>query len=240
MFSIDTRVYPSACDKEGRMKLYSVMQQMQDCSELWLSSEPVFSKYFADNGMAQLLAYRQIDILRVPTYAERLSVRTSVYEVNALFGHRNTSIYDNNGNLCYKSWSMGAFVNRQTGKLQKVPQEVYNSVGFDSQVDMDYTERRIVLPEVEPQRTGKVIVQATDIDYNGHVNNAEYMRMALNLLPEGFNVSRVRIEYKVPAKMGDTIETSVLDCGTDFYVVLRINEHISTIFQFTTTNSKAV
>jgi len=135
---------------------------------------------------------------------------------------------------------MGAFVNRQTGKLQKVPQEVYNSVVFDSQVDMDYTERRIVLSEVEPQRTGKVIVQATDIDYNGHVNNAEYMRMALNLLPEGFNVSRVRIEYKVPAKMGDTIETSVLNSGTDFYVVLRINEHISTIFQFTTTNSEAV
>ena len=117
MYSIDIKTYPSACDERGNMKLYRVMQAMQDCSELWLQSEPVFRDYFERNGMAQLLAYRQLDILRVPCYAENLRVSTSVYDVNPMFGYRNTCIYDSNNLPCYKSWGMGAFVNRQTWHL---------------------------------------------------------------------------------------------------------------------------
>ena len=63
-----------------------------------------------------------IDIIREPSYGEDLQVTTSIFEINSLFGHRNTCICDVQGQLCYISWSMGAFVNRQTGRLQKVPE----------------------------------------------------------------------------------------------------------------------
>ncbi len=35
-----------------------------------------------------------------------------------MFGFRNTFIYDAEGNPCYKTWSMGAFVDRVAGKLK--------------------------------------------------------------------------------------------------------------------------
>ena len=28
----------STCDSEGRLKLYSALQMMQDCSEMWIDS----------------------------------------------------------------------------------------------------------------------------------------------------------------------------------------------------------
>jgi len=232
MYSIDIKAYPSACDERGEMKLYRVMQVMQDCSELWLKSEPDFLGYFKENGMTQLLAYRQLDIVRVPKYGEDLRVTTSVYEVNPLFGYRNTCIYDPEGNACYKSWSIGAFVNRSTGRLQKVPQEVLETVKMDKAVEMEYTERRIVLPHEELQEMTPFDVMHNDIDYNKHVNNAEYLRMALSLLPEDFTPQRVRIEYKIAAKMGDTLMPQMTHDETGIYVVFYLGTHISTIFQF--------
>ncbi|MBQ7191815.1 MAG: hypothetical protein IJS00_02975 [Paludibacteraceae bacterium] len=232
MFTIPTQVYPSSCDARGKMKLYAVMQRMQDCSELWLNSEPTFADYFRVNDMGQLLAYRQIDVVREPAYGEALSVCTSVYEVKAMFGYRNTCIYDYDGKPCYLSWGIGAFVNRQTGRLQRVPEQILNSVTVDSPVEMEYTERRIILPHEQLHFMQPIIAHKTDIDYNHHVNNAEYMRMAVNLLPDDFAVRRVRIEYKVPARLADTLQPTVLDCGDDYYVVLYLGEQVSTIFQF--------
>lgn len=233
MYSLDIKNYPSACDENGKMKLYRVMQTMQDCSELWLHTEPAFEQYFNENGMAQLLAYRQLDIVRSPVYGEDLRVSTSIYEVTPLFGYRNTCIYDANGMPCYVSWGMGAFVNRTTGRLQKVPQEVLDTVCIESPIDMEYTERRIIVPQAEQMEKPHIAVHRHDIDYNHHVNNAEYMRMALELLPQDFNFRRVRIEYKVPAKMGDTLIPKVVRADNDFFVVLYLGQHISTIFQFT-------
>lgn len=233
MYSIQIKTYPSACDESGKMKLYRVMQVMQDCSELWLQSEPVFADYFRLNGMAQLLAYRQLDILRVPHYAEDLRVTTSVFDVNPMFGYRNTCVYDADGKPCYNSWGIGAFVNRSNGRLQKVPSEVLDTVTKEKPIDMEYTERRIALPQGEFSVMPEIAVARQDIDYNHHVNNAEYLRMALELLPADFEVKRIRIEYKAPAKLGDRLTPSVLDCGADFYVVLHVGQHISTIFQFT-------
>ena len=33
MYSLNYKVTTSACDSEGRLKLYSALQMMQDCSE---------------------------------------------------------------------------------------------------------------------------------------------------------------------------------------------------------------
>ena len=43
------------------------------------------------SGMTQLLASRQVEIVRVPKYKERLKTVTTVFEVKPMFGFRNTS-----------------------------------------------------------------------------------------------------------------------------------------------------
>ena len=84
MYSLNYKVTTSACDSEGRLKLYSALQMMQDCSEMWIDSEPGVKQYFTEQNMAQLLATRQVEIIRVPEYKEELKVTTSVYDVSAI------------------------------------------------------------------------------------------------------------------------------------------------------------
>lgn len=54
MFSLNYKVTTSTCDSEGKLKLFSALQMMQDCSEMWIDIEPQVKEYFAHENMAQL------------------------------------------------------------------------------------------------------------------------------------------------------------------------------------------
>ena len=147
MYSLNYQVTTSTCDSEGRLKLYSALQMMQDCSEMWIDSEPGVKQYFKEQNMAQLLASRQVEIIRVPVFKEKLTVTTSVYGMKPMFGFRNTYIYDAEGKPCYRTWSMGAFVDKATGKLKRVDNDTIATMTLESQLEMNYKDRRIILPK---------------------------------------------------------------------------------------------
>lgn len=234
MYSIDNIVTTSTCDKDGKLKLFSAFQMMQDCSEMWIDSEPNVKEFFEKSGMTQLLASRQVEIVRVPKYKERLRTVTSVFDVKPMFGFRNTFIYDVDGNVCYKTWSMGAFVDRQTGKLQRIPSDVLSTVNIEDKKDMSYGDRRIILPKgAESTEHEPIAVTHNDIDYNQHMNNANYIRIACEYLPEGYIYNNVRVEFKRPARFGEQIVTRTsLTVDGIFYAELLVDGAVSTIVEF--------
>ncbi len=233
MYSLKYKVTTSTCDSEGRLKLCSALQMMQDCSEMWIDSEPGVKRYFAEQHMAQLLATRQVEIVRVPEYKEELTVTTSVYGMKPMFGFRNTFIYDAEGKPCYKTWSMGAFVDKSAGKLKRVDDATMASMSLEPQLETDYKDRRIILPKEDGEVLEPVKVLRADIDYNRHVNNANYVRMAMELLPEGFDVKGLRVEYRVAAKLGDTLVPTLYHTGPALIVSLSIGDDVSAIVEFT-------
>ena len=232
MFSLKYQVTTSTCDGEGRLKLYSALQMMQDCSEMWIDSEPGVKQYFAEQNMVQLLATRQVEVIRVPEYKEELTVTTSVYGMKPMFGFRNTFIYDAEGKPCYKTWSMGAFVDKAAGKLKRVDDATIASMTLEPQLDMNYRDRRIILPKEGGESLAPVKVLRADIDYNKHMNNANYVRVAMELLPEGFEVKGLRVEYRVAAKLGDVLLPTMYQIDHGFIVSLSDNKDVSAIIEF--------
>ena len=232
MYSLIYKVTTSTCDSEGKLKLYSALQMMQDCSEMWIDSEPQVKDYFARENMAQLLASRQVEIVRVPDFKEELTVTTSVYGMKPMFGFRNTFIYDAEGKPCYRTWSMGAFVDKANGKLKRVDDTVAGSLLIEPQLEMDYKDRRIILPKTEGEVLEPVKVMRADIDYNKHLNNANYVRMAMELLPEDFEIKGLRVEYRVAAKLGDMLVPTIYKHDGVIIVSLSIGEDVSAIIEF--------
>ena len=234
MYSLNYKVTTSTCDSEGRLKLYSALQMMQDCSEMWIDSEPVVKRYFEEQGMAQLLASRQVEIIRVPEYKEQLTVTTSVYGMKPMFGFRNTFIYDVQGRPCYRTWSMGAFVDKSAGKLKRVDAATIASMNLEPKLEMNYKDRRLILPKDGSvgEKCVPVRVQRSDIDYNRHVNNANYVRIAMELLPENFKVKGLRVEYRIAAKLGDVLSPAVYRIDNGIIVSLSIGTEVSAIIEF--------
>lgn len=232
MFAIDEIVTTSKVDKNGRMKLFSAVQMMQDCSELWMESEPEYFACLEQEGRAQLVASRQVEILRVPDYRERLTVKTSIFDCKELNGFRNTIVYDSQGNVCYAGWSMGAFVDKASGKLRKLPKELMSMITYDEKFPMDYKERRIKVPSGPTVAEMDYSVNRNDIDYNHHVNNAQYLRLAMELVPETFEPQHLRIEYKIAVHMGDMVHVRMSEGNGGYYVMVEGERGVCAIMEF--------
>jgi len=232
MYTLNYKVTTSTCDSEGKLKLYSALQMMQDCSEMWIDSEPTARKFFGDNNMTQLLATRQVEIMRVPRFKEDLTVTTSIYEVMPMYGFRNTFIRDAQGQPCYRTWSMGAFVDLATGKLARLSEDAIASLTLEPKQEMNYRGRRIILPKNEGTKLEPVRVLRADIDYNRHMNNANYVRIAMELLPEDFEVSDMRVEYRIAAKLGDLLTPTLYPIDGGYIVSLAIDDQPSAIIEF--------
>jgi acyl-ACP thioesterase len=149
-----------------------------------------------------------------------------------MFGFRNTFIYDSQGNPCYKTWSMGAFVDKVAGKLKRVDDATIQSMTLEPQLEMNYKDRRIILPKNDGEVLEPIRVLRADIDYNKHVNNANYVRMAMELLPEDYVVSGLRVEYRVAAKLGEMLIPTIYKNDNVIIVSLSIGEDVSAIIEF--------
>jgi len=159
-------------------------------------------------------------------------VTTSVYGMKPMFGFRNTFIYDAEGKPCYRTWSMGAFVDKSNGKLKRIDDATIDTMVLEPQLEMDYRDRRIILPQDGGRVCGPIRVLKADIDYNQHVNNANYVRMAMELLPDDFEVKGLRVEYRVAARMGDVLVPTIYDTETGLVVALSIGDSVSAIIEF--------
>lgn len=232
MFTIQETCTPTRVDENKRLKLFSAFQMMHDCDDLWIDSEPYAKEVFESEHRAQLLAARQVDIIRVPELREKLTISTAIYECKPLFGFRNDIIRDAEGRPCYVSYSQGAFIDLETAKLSPLPQKMIDSLTMDEKYPMEYCERRIRLPKVEPTECAPVLVTRDDIDYNHHMNNCCYVRIAQELLPADFDLHRVRIEYKLAARQGETLTPLLYIDECRYYVVLNCERGTCAILSF--------
>lgn len=205
MFEIKRTVGSSHLDTHGNLRLSAAVDFMQDCCCFQLDSEKELTEYFNAHDITMFLISRQIDLIQPAHYGDRLRIRTSIYQFRSSYGYRNTLIYNDKEELLVASYAGGAFIDKNKGASTAMPFEVMETVPMDEKFpDMDYLPRKIPLPK-KPAETifPQTPVFQYYIDHNHHVNNARYLDVAQEYLPDGFVTKTCRIEYKTAAKYGD-------------------------------------
>lgn len=207
MFQIHRTVGSSHLDTSGTLRLSAAVDFMQDCCSFQLDNEKLLTDYFQKHHITMFLISRQIDLHKPAFYGDRLTVRTSIYQLRPSYGYRNTLIYNQQGELLIASYAGGAFIDMEKGGSTIMPREVTSTIPMDPKfADMDYLPRKVLLPKEPCEKTfSPAPVLRHYIDHNHHVNNARYIDIAQEYLPEGFSFHTCRIEYKTAAKYGDQI-----------------------------------
>lgn len=210
MFEMERTVFCSHLGEGGVLRNSMLVDYLQDTSSRHLETHPVLADFWEKEKCVMFLVSRQIDILRRPVYNEKLKIRTRTYELNRMYGFRNTVIYGEDGEPCVYSSAGGAFMSTVTLKPMRVSAEIIKKVKtYDRLEQMEYLPRKIALPESEPDITAPVSIRKCDIDMNDHVNNARYLDIADEFVENCSAVRRMRIEYKQPVKKGDIITAAV-------------------------------
>ena len=85
-----------------------------------------------------------------------------------------------------------------------VPEELIARYDLEEPYPMQYAARKITLPK-EGREEEPIEITRAYLDSNNHVNNAKYVQIAEDYLPDDFMIQELRVEYKRQALLGDLI-----------------------------------
>ena len=105
-----------------------------------------------------------------------------------------------------------------------MPAEQVEGYGMEAKPEGLSAPRKIALPEEEPVECESFHVVRTNLDTNQHVNNLQYIDMALGFLPAGFHVRELRVEYARQMRLGDLVRPLTWRTPDAFYVSLADSE----------------
>ncbi|MCL2634638.1 MAG: thioesterase [Oscillospiraceae bacterium] len=205
-FTISRTVGASHITPNGQMRYSAMIDMLQDCEGFQLDSLTLLQDYLRENNIGIFLTSRQLDIKKMPTYAQELNVYTAVYENRAFYGERNTNITSSKGEMLICSYASGAFVKLDTLRPHRMPDEIMSNFTMREKFDMEYLPRKIDVSSCEFHKLGEIKTPRYFLDVYNHVNNARYVDIACEFLPGELSFSRIRIEFKTPAVYGDVIE----------------------------------
>ncbi len=219
MYTHDRKVTYSEISSGGYADIAQIADYFQDCSVFQSDMLGVGLDYLAKEQVAWILTSWQIVVGRYPKCGEQIAVSTWPYNFDPIFGYRNFSLEDAQGHRLAVANSQWILVNTQTGHPTRITEDITCHYDMDEKADMQYAPRKIVFKDVQEARDGFIVPRAF-IDTNQHMNNAQYIRMALEFVPADFLVRQVRVEYRNAAVMGDRIYPYVLHDGQMVKVVL--------------------
>lgn len=217
MYTTKERVKYSEVDKKKRVNIAQIVNYFQDCSTFQSEDLGIGLSYLENEKKAWLLSSWQIDVERYPMFGETITVGTWAYGIKGVRAYRNFVLLDEEDNCIAKANSIWFLFDSEKKRPTKLKKEHIEKYGSEPKVDMCYANGKIKLEgdgkEEEPFQIMKQM-----IDTNGHVNNEKYIEMAMEYVPENFEIYEMRAEYKKAGVLHDM-----------FYPNIYMNDSVVTI-----------
>jgi acyl-ACP thioesterase len=191
-------------DLERKLTRVALVDYFQDCSTFQSEECGNGLAYLREQGKAWMILSWQIEIARRPVLGERIVTQTWAHEFKAFYGYRNYVMQAADGETLARANSVWVLMDVETGHPAKVTTDIVRNYGLEPPLSMEECSRKIKVPEGQ-KKMDALTVCCYHLDTNRHVNNGQYIRMAEEYLPAGFEPKRLRVEYRRQAKLHDMI-----------------------------------
>lgn len=210
MYTFDSRIRYSETDCDGRLTMAALLNYFQDASTFQSEDLGVGVSYMKQLGRVWVLSSWQIVVERYPALGERVTVGTVPYDFNRFLGYRNFAMFDESGERLAVANTLWTLLDVETGKPIAASKDMVDLYGSGEKMEMEYAPRKILIPEggrcEEP-----IVVKKHHLDTNHHVNNGQYVDIAMAFLPEDFVIGQLRAEYKKQAFLDDIFYPYVVE-----------------------------
>ena len=219
MYQMSRKVTYSEAGMNYKTDIAQIINYFQDCSCFQSDSLHVGPRDLENSGKLWVLNSWQIIVDRYPSYGEDITVGTWAYDFKAMMGMRNFIIDDGKGRRIAKANSIWAFLDAGKGRLVRPDETMIAAYGTESRESMDYAPRKIRL-EGNFIKQEAVKVSRSCLDTNHHMNNSRYVAVAMEYLPEDFDIYQLRAEYRKSAVYGDILIPEVGNNGDKITIIL--------------------
>lgn len=210
MYTYQSRIRYSEINKEGKLSLHSLLNYFQDCSTFHSEDLGLGYRYLLEKNLLWVLSAWQIVVNRYPELCEKVVVGTAPYEFRSVIGYRNFWMMTEDGEQLACANSVWTLIDTVLGRPTKPTQEIMAGHQLADKLPMNYADRKIAVPD-EGVYLSPIEVKPHHLDTNNHVNNGQYINIALDLLAdcklqpdyENDDIYQLRAEYRKSATLGD-------------------------------------
>ena len=208
MYTFKSKVRFSETGKDSKLTVPHLISYFQDCSTFHGNEAGLDREKLIKMDRAWFLSSWQIVINSRPMIDEEIEVETRAYEIKGFYGLRNFIMYNEAKEVCAYANSIWFYVDTKKGKPVKYEQEEGTGFEIDEEFPMEKADRKIVIPKTAEKiiKADRLKVRESHLDSNYHMNNREYVKIALDFMPESFeinNLRQIRVEYKKAAVLGE-------------------------------------
>ncbi len=204
MYTFDSRVRYSEVGVDGNMTIESLLDYFQDCSTFHSEDIGLGVDYLNELKIVWMLSSWQICVNRYPHLCERIVIGTAPYEFRGFIGCRNFEMKTADGEVLAYANSIWSLMDLVKMAPARPSEKMLAGYALEEKYPMEYAPRKIAMPEGGRKLTPFGVKQH-HLDTNKHVNNGQYVRMAMDCIPEDFRIEQLRVEYKSQAKLDDVI-----------------------------------
>lgn len=196
------------CDCDKKASLYAVNKLVSEIASEDYEARGYGYDFLAGRGQAILISRMRLKVYRMPLYNERVIARTWERCVKGPYFCRDSEIIAENGELLVavsSQWFLVDIISRAILRPELIPMAGRQQEARKSYCpECDRIRHLRELPII-----GSRPVYFTDIDANGHVNNAIYSKIALDFLPDEYKrkeLSEFSINFFSETMLGETLE----------------------------------
>ena len=227
MYEYKKRIGFSECDTDRKLTVTALIDAFQDCSTFQSEDLNVGFDVLAKEHIVWVINYWEIQIEKLPGLCDYVTVGTFPYSFKSCFGLRNFYMKDEGGDYIVKANSMWTLIDSLAVRPIKAPEYVSNAYTIEEKLDMDYNPRKVLIPEdgeAIVHTKEPVHIQKHHLDSNKHVNNGQYVKIAMSEIEEA-DIRSLRIDYRRQAMLGDVIYPVVYEKDNERVVALYDDEH---------------
>lgn len=159
---------------------------------------------------AWILSRVHVEFVDTPKWREEITLNTWHKGLNRLFFLRDFHVTDNEGRTRVKATTSWLVLNLETRRLVRDPNLMQNGTVCTENVIEPPADKVQMPKDVEAELVRKHTVSYSDIDTNGHTNNAMYMQWSMNSV--GYEITSARavkeftINFNHETKAGDVVD----------------------------------
>ena len=204
-------------DMNGHIKLPDVILLSLQVSgmqsiELGVSDKAILEDY----NLVWIITEYDIEVVRLPRFAEEITIETEALSYNRLFCYRRFTIYDDAGQELIHMMATFVLMDRDSRKVHVVEPEIV--APYQSDFDKKLI-RGSKYESLEEPISKDYHVRFYDLDMNGHVNNSKYLDWIFEVMGANFLTQyipkKINLKYVKEVRPGGVITSAVERTGLE-------------------------
>ena len=209
-YQMKTKIPFDMSDINGHIKLpdiilLSLQVSGSQSAQLGVSDKDILERY----NLVWIITEYDIDVIRLPRFAEEITIETEALSFNRLFCYRRFTIYDEAGQELIHMMATFVLMDRDSRKVHAVEPEIV------APYQSDFDKKLIRGPKYESLNepiSKDYHVRFYDLDMNGHVNNSKYLDWIFEVMGAEFLTNhipkKINLKYVKEVRPGGMITSS--------------------------------